>query len=452
LLATGTRVRNQNPIVKPAGQEQASRAGFFWLSAFYFVYCGRPEDWFHGLGILPMAKIAGIGAILTLMFGAGKGKRKFRDLPRESYYLLTMILVLYLSAVLSPIWRGGALSRTLDFSKVYVVWVLTFLLVTDLVKFRRIIFIQTASVAVISLVSIIKGHSQPRLEGVLGGIYSNPNDLAFAIVLSLPFCFMFLLTTRSVGRKLLWILGMLVMAAALFMTASRGGFITLLVAGTVCLWHFAIRGRRLYLIAASGLVVVILLAAAGGPLRNRLATLWSDEPADTKQEQSAYDSYEQRKFLMERAIEGIKEYPILGLGARNFGTYSTNWHDVHMTYLQIGVEGGIPVLILYLLFFARGFGNLRKVLKYKLDPEVRLMAGAIHSSLIGFIVGALFSPEGYVFFPYFAVAYTSVLLAYLRETSEAPAPAPEPVASARPGAYVVAERTRTPAPAAIWKP
>ncbi|MBV9343178.1 MAG: O-antigen ligase family protein, partial [Acidobacteria bacterium] len=382
-----------NAVAKLSEQAQISGAGFFWLSAFYFVYCGRPEDWFHGLGLLPMAKIAGLGAILALLFGAGKGKRKFRDLPLESYYLLAMIVVLYLAALLSPVWRGGALSRTLEFSKVYIVWVLTFLLVTDLGKFRRIVFIQTASVAVISLVSIIKGHSQPRLEGVLGGIYSNPNDLAFAIVLSLPFCFVFLLTTRSLGRKLLWISGMLAMAAALFMTASRGGFITLLVAGTVCLWHFAIRGRRLYLIAASGLVVVILLMAAGGPLRDRLSTLWNDEPADTKQENSAYDSYEQRKFLMERAIEGIKEHPVLGLGARNFETYSSNWHEVHMTYLQIAVEAGIPALVLYLLFFGRGFQNLRRVLKHKLDPEVRLLAGAIHSCLIGFVVGALFSPE-----------------------------------------------------------
>ena len=445
-------MRNLTANRNPNERAQVSGAGFFWLSAFYFVYCGRPEDWFHGLGIIPLAKIAGFGAILALMFGAGKGKRKFRDLPKESYYLLAMIVLLYVSALVSPIWRGGALSHTVEFSKVYIIWVLTFLLVTDLGKFRRIIFIQTASVAVISLVSIIKGHSQPRLEGVLGGIYSNPNDLAFAIVLSLPFCFMFLLTTRSVGRKLLWISGMLVMAAALFMTASRGGFITLMVAGTVCLWHFAIRGRRLYLIAASGLVVAVLLTAAGGPLRNRLSTLWTDEPVDSKQEQSAYDSYEQRKFLMQRAVEGIKEHPVLGLGARNFGTYSTIWHDVHMTYLQIAVEGGIPALILYLLFFARGFRNLRKLLKYKPDPEVRLLAGAIHSSLIGFVVGALFSPEAYEFFPYFAVAYTSVLVAYLRETSEATAPAQQPVVRARQPAYVMAKQvSRNPSPAAIWK-
>jgi hypothetical protein len=28
---------------------------------------------------------------------------------------------------------------------------------------------------------------------------------------------------------------------------------------------------------------------------------------------------------------------------QNFPTYSLIWHDVHMTYLQVAAEGGIPV-------------------------------------------------------------------------------------------------------------
>jgi O-antigen ligase len=394
-------------------------AGFFWLSAFYVVYCIRPEDWLHDLGIVPLAKITGLGTFLAFLFAAGKAKRSFRDLPRESYYLLAMIGVFILSSLFSPVWRGGALVNTLSFAKVYVVWVLTFLLVTDLAKFRRIIFIQAGSVPAICILSIIRGRSQPRLEGVLGGIYSNPNDLAFAIVLSLPFCLMFLLTARSAFRKLLWIIALLAMAAALVLTASRGGFITLVVAGTVCLWHFGVKGKRLHLIAASGLVVLILLGVAGGPLKDRFASMWGDE-VESKQEASAHGSYEQRKFLMKRAMEGIEHYPILGIGPMNFETYSTEWREVHMTYLQVAVEGGIPSLILYLMFFGRGFRNLRKLLKRKdLSVDLKLFTGALHSSLVGFAVGALFAPEAYQFFPFFAVAYTSALYASVQEDDRA---------------------------------
>jgi O-antigen ligase len=323
--------------------------------------------------------------------------------------------------LLSPVWKGGALNNTLDFAKVWIVWILTFLVVTDFARVRRLIYIQSASVAVVSLVSIILGHNQPRLEGVIGGIYSNSNDLAFAIVLTLPLSLAFLLTAKGALVRLFWTGAILIMGLALFRTASRGGFITLVVAGTVCLWHFGIKGRRFYLIVASVLAIIVLLAVAGGPLANRMAAF--SGRVDTEEEGRAYGSYEERKYLINKAIEGIEHYPILGVGARNFETYSGVWREVHMTYLQMAVEGGIPSLILYLLFFASAFRNLRKLRRRRdLDVQTTLFVGGLHSSMIGFVIGALFAPEAYQFFPYFSVAYTSALGAMIEEREPVPGP------------------------------
>jgi O-antigen ligase len=399
-------------------KKQPWSGAFFWLSAFYIIYCARPEDWIPGLEYIPLAKILGGFALLGLLSSVGKSQRKFSNLPRESAYLLALMGVLFASAFFSPVWKGGALNHTLDFAKVYIIWLLTFVVVTDFERLRRMIFIQTASVAVISTVSISIGHSQPRLEGVLGGIYSNPNDLAFAVVLTLPFCLAFALTAKGVFVRLCWTGAILIMGLTLFMTASRAGFITLMISGTVCLWHFGVRGRRFYLIIASGLVVVLLLAVGGGPLLKRMAAIGGK--TDTQEEARAYGSYEQRRYLMVKAVEGIAKYPVLGIGVRNFPIYSGDWHEVHMTYLQIAVEGGIPALVFYLLFFGRGFSNLRKLLRRRdLDVQTTLMVGALHSSMIGFAVGALFAPEAYQFFPYFSVAYTSALVAIIAERERA---------------------------------
>jgi len=158
---------------------------------------------------------------------------------------------------------------------------------------------------------------------------------------------------------------------------------------------------------------------AGGPLMKRMSAISGE--VSSQEQAGAYGSYEQRAYLMKRAIQGIEQYPILGIGVRNFETFSLVWRDVHMTYLQIAVEGGIPSLILYLLFFGRGFSNLRKMLRRKdLDKHTTLLVGALHSSLIGFVVGALFGPEAYQFFPYFAVAYTSALVATVNEQERGP--------------------------------
>jgi O-antigen ligase len=397
-----------------APKREPLAGAFFWLCAFYLVYCARPEDWIPGIGYIPMAKISGIFALLGLVMSAGKAKRGFRDLPREAHYFLGLIGVLFLSSLLSPVWRGGAFFKTLDFSKALVAWVLTFLVITSFARLRRIIFIQSASVVAIAVVSVLKGRSHPRLEGVIGGIYSNPNDLAFAIVLTLPFCFAFLLSTRSVPRKALWTMAMLVMCMALFMTASRAGFIDLVATGAVCLWFFGVKGKRIHLIAAAAVVALVVGLAAGGRLKDRFFAI-SGNNLENDIDVSAYGSYEQRRLLIVESLEGMAHYP-LGIGTGNFEVYSGVWREVHVSYLQIGVEGGICGLVLYLLFFGRGFANLKRLRRMPgYDPEIDLFSGALYATLVGFVVGAFFAPEAYQYFPYFAVAYTSVLLAMAKE-------------------------------------
>jgi O-Antigen ligase len=395
-----------------------TKMAFFWLSAFFVIYCARPEDWIPGpIRYLPFAKITAILAMWGLFNAMGKTKRTLKDLPKEARILLIMIGLLYAGAFLSPIWIGGALNHTIDFSKLGVAWVLVFLLTTSFDRLRRIIFVQTSCVAVVCGIAIVKGHNQPRLEGVLSGIYSNPNDLAFAIVLTLPFVLAFMVTSKNAFVKVLWLCGMLLMMFALFLTASRAGFIDLVISGGVTLYYFAIKGKRLYLLVATALVGVVLLGSVGGKLYDRFVAL----SGDSATEQSAYGSYEQRKFLMVRALDGITHYPIFGVGVHNFSSYSGAWHDVHMTYLQICVEGGIAVLILYLMFFWRAFKNLKALRQRKnLDPGIVVFIGALHSSLIGFVVGACFAPEAYQYFPYFAVAFTAVLLRTVQEQEPVP--------------------------------
>jgi len=400
-----------------------TKSGFFWLSAFFFVYCARPEDWFPGLKYIPCAKVTAILAMWGLFTALGKTKRTFKDVPKEGKLLLLLIGLMFVSGFLSPIWKGGAINHTIDFSKVWIAWMLTFLLITSFERLRHIIEIQAASVAVICLISIIKGHNQPRLEGVIGGIYSNPNDLAFAIVLTLPFLLAFLVTSKNVFKKCLWALGMLIMLAALFLTASRAGFLNLVISGTVTLYHFGIKGKRPGLIIAVLLSGMLLLGLAGGKLYDRFQALGGDSTTD----ESAYGSYQDRMFLMERAVDGMVHYPLFGLGANNFLTYSLIWHEVHMTYLQMGVEGGIPALIVYLMFIRCGFKNLKVMRKATdLDEHTVLFVGALHSSLIGFVVGACFAPEAYQFFSYFAVAFTATLLQTLKERETGPSPVTPP--------------------------
>jgi hypothetical protein len=180
----------------------------------------------------------------------------------------------------------------------------------------------------------------------------------------------------------------------------------------VTLYYFAIKGKRMYLIVATVFLGGLVMVTAGGTLYARFEAL----SGNSTTEKSAYGSYEDRMFLMGRALDAMESYPILGIGVQNFPKYSLIWHDVHMTYMQVGAEGGIPVLIIYLLFFRKAFQNL-KILRKRTDlaPDIVLFVGALTSSLVGFVVGALFAPETYQYFPYFAVAFTATLLQTIKE-------------------------------------
>lgn len=393
-------------------------AAFFWLTAFYFVYCGRPADFIPVLGSVQLAKITGVLATLSLLLSLGRTPRRLSDLPREAIYLLFIIGLLFVSSLLSPVWKGGAFSLTVDFAKVSVIWVLTFLLVSSFQRLKRIIFLQSASVAIISMLAIAKGRSVPRLDGVIGGFYSNPNDMAFAIVLSIPFCVAFLLSAKGILRKSAWSVGIVAMAAALILTASRAGFIDFVVTLAILLWQFGVKGKRPHLLLSAVLLGAGLLVVSGKDLGVRFSGLFG--AGQSEEQDTAHESYEERKILMTKALEAISRYPILGVGPGNFVVYSEMWREVHTSYLQVAADGGVLVLALYMMFFARGFSNLRALGRDDgLDAETALFVGALRSSLIGFVVGACFAPEAYQFFPYFTVCYTSVLLAIVRKRGQA---------------------------------
>jgi hypothetical protein len=181
--------------------------------------------------------------------------------------------------------------------------------VTTATRLRRLLFIQAASVATISAVGVWKGHMLGgRLAGVLNGNYSNPNDLALAIVISLPLCLALLFLSRNVLSKIAWAVATFMMAYAVFLTGSRGGFLALAVTTAVCLWEFAIRGRRTYLLVIVAFVGVVLCLSSSTMLSNRLKGTFDSE----NDVASAYGSAEQRQLLFWRSLEVTVEHPLFG--------------------------------------------------------------------------------------------------------------------------------------------
>jgi len=397
---------------QPTSRRKPLAGVYMALLLFMFIYCARPEDWIPGLSNAPLAKFTVILAVLALVFSLRHIRQR---LPREIIFLFLLIGQLFLAAVISPVWRDGAFQVTLEFAKVFLIVLVMTVAVNTSKRLRRLIFIQAASVAVIAVVDVWKGHLLlGRLNGILRGIYADPNDMALAIVISLPLCLALLFLTRNRAWKVLWAIFMLVMTFAVFLTGSRSGLLTLIVVATVCLWEFAIRGRRRYLLALVALVGVILWQFSSGMLVGRLNGTFNPQE-DTA---AAYGSAQQRLQLFWRSIEVTKEHLFFGVGPGNFDIVSGSWHTTHNSFTLMSSEGGVPALILYVLILWCGFKNLRAAEQFaRSQPESRVLARALLASLVGFVVGSLFLSVAYQFFPYILVAYTTALFSIARASA-----------------------------------
>src|SRR5580700_10145336 len=85
------------------------------LLLFMSVYWARPTDWIPGLSTVPLAKIAAALAFVALALSLSQIRHR---LPPEVGYVFLLIAQLVATAVMSPVWKGGALQTTLDFAKV----------------------------------------------------------------------------------------------------------------------------------------------------------------------------------------------------------------------------------------------------------------------------------------------------------------------------------------------
>jgi putative inorganic carbon (HCO3(-)) transporter len=397
------------PTQRSASRRKPLAGAYVALLLFLLIYFSRPEDWIPGLAVVPMAKIAGGLAFLALLFSL---KQLRSSLPREVIYLTLLVGQLFLAAAISSVWRGGAVQSTLNFAKVLLIVAVMSVVVITPSRLRRLIFIQAASVAVVAAVAVWRGHLLlGRLEGIFGAYYSDPNDLALAVIISLPLCLALLFLSRGVLQKAVWEVAILVMLYAVFSTGSRGGFVALVVTAAVFLWEFAIRGRRRYLLALALFAGAILLQLSGSVLVGRLkGTLNAKDDAA-----AAYASGQARQQLFWRSIEVTKQHPLFGVGPGNFDQVSGLWHTTHNSFTLMSAEGGLPALVLYVLILACGFKNLRAA--KRLAPkgtESRLLAGALFASLVGYAVGSFFLSVAYAFFPYILIGYTTAVLSIAR--------------------------------------
>ncbi|MBI3057894.1 MAG: O-antigen ligase family protein [Deltaproteobacteria bacterium] len=249
----------------------------------------------------------------------------------------------------------------------------------------------------------------------------NANRLAFLSLMGIALIWFALLEYK---KKLLWIFGapaILALIFTVFLGASRSGRLNL---GLLPLLLLAQSGLRKGKLAAIALLLVLAVSVTLLFVPERIfqrITSFS-LTSESAHVSGATLSLQRRVQILQTGLKFFGEHPFMGVGVGNFrwmtamdSTFGGLSGAAHNAYLLALAEGGMILLLVYLLLFWRTYKDLGKALKRAaLAPDVRLrwLVLATRTNLVLLLVFSLFA-EAWKEFYYVLILGTAAVLTQL---------------------------------------
>ena len=328
--------------------------------------------------------------------------------PRE----VNLILLLALTALLSVPFAddvGRAWKAFSDYIKVIIMFVVMVNVARTRWRLQGLIFLALAVSCYLSIHAFMDytaGNFKSdgyRVVGVIGNMFSNPNDLALHLVTIAPIAIGLLFGSRNILLKLLYGVSVLLMVGAITLTYSRGGFLGLAAAAFFLAWRLA-RRQRVITVAVFPIALVLFIAFAPGGYGNRMAGIATNSDGSAMA----------RTDDLKRSIIVMVRHPLFGIGINNYVLRSNNNTATHNAYTQIGAEMGIFAMVLYTLFVISPFKRLRQIERETLESrrtEARFyyLSVGLQASLVGYMVSSFFASVSYLWNVYYLVGYAYCL-------------------------------------------
>ncbi len=385
---------------------------YLGIFGFTFVLYFRPYELFPALS--GFSSMAFIMALLTLAIFipsqfALEGNLTARPREVNLLLLLTVTALISIPTALNPpeAWE--------TFNDTFIKAVLMFIVMVNVVRtesrLKGLIWLSIGVSCLLSLNALdnyraglftVEGY---RVEGDLGGMFGNPNDMALHLVTVIPLAVALLLSARNATIKLLYGVGAALMVAGTVVTFSRAGFIGL--AGSMLVMAFKLgRRNRLLVILISVVVVAAFLALAPGNYAIRILSLF-DSNLD------AVGSSTARRELLIRSIIIAIRHPLFGVGMGNFHIVSIQEHVSHNAYTQVAAELGMAAAAFYTLFIVTPLKRLRQIEKETFEnrhsSRYYYLAVGMQASLIAYMLSSFFASVAYQWYVYYLVAYAIAL-------------------------------------------
>jgi probable O-glycosylation ligase (exosortase A-associated) len=425
---------------------------FFGLLLFTWLAYMRPQDLCWGF-----AKHIRFSLFIALFMYGGWfffETRRFTRWSKPLKWLAIFAALLTISLIVNEkIDENRPISKWFDLMKVFLVAFFTCGMVDDRKRLRMILWTTSLSLGFygvkFGLHCILRGG---RILQGPGGMMLDNNDLCLAMAMNIPLLFFLGRGLEARWQRRLVYVAVGLTCVTVVGTLSRGGFLTMCVAGFLILMKLR-RSVLPWLVAGTLVVVAVLLLP--GDVRARLATLENPQ---------AEGSAAGRLHAWSVGMRMVRANPMFGVGFESFLSNFRKYDPLdrqlsdqvesvrvaHNTYVQVWAELGTPALLCFLLMLLSALGCLRRtrtlIRRARAGPEFEEMRGysdMIEVALLSFMFGANFLNRAHFDLVYHLVALCAVVLVItrreLKEAAAAGATLPE------------ASMLRAPPIAAAWR-
>jgi len=378
------------------------------INYLLFLYV-RPHEYVPAMmGYPVMLAIAAATAGLTILHMLASVKHRYFARAPQNFLVIWFLISIAMSHI-SWLYIEGAVASTTDFATIVLMYFLIANLVTSEGKLNFIFHFLILLTLVLATSGIVQYYTgtglggqesyKGRIQGI--GIFSDPNDLALALVIVLPFLFFKLIANEgNLFQKLYILAALTVLVFALFLTESRGG---LLAFGLLSILLFARRFGW-----GAGIMIGSMIFLAMFAFSSRMSTISTDEGSTAGRIEAwavGLDLFEYR--------------PLFGMGAGNFTEY--HFRTAHNSFVlcmsELGLFGLMPwIMILYVSI--RNMGFISRFAHESSIPNLGLYADSLRYAMIAFVAASFFLSRTYSELLFILAALCTVVTHMFRTTSD----------------------------------
>lgn len=297
----------------------------YWgLVLFIALLYMRPEESIPALQGMRFTLLVSVCTLVALYFQLFLSRTPLVQSPVNA-----LILGFGAVAVVSTFGKGSLLAVVTDFGKLVILVLLVLNLIRTPERYRTFVsamMLFTSYLALFSIFLYFQGGAMKYTgtidRSVATGIFSDPNDLAAAIIGGLALA-LTRIATAPRGAKVFYFLLTMMMIWAILLTNSRGGLLALMA--VVGGYFFTFSRHKIAASVAAVMVIVLFLAVAPSRMTD----------FDNKEE-----SANSRFWFWANGILVLKSNPITGVGYDNFAPLNENM-VAHNSFVQCFAELGL---------------------------------------------------------------------------------------------------------------